>query len=778
MTITPLDATPKVGINLKIGGMSCASCVNRVEKALQGVPGVVSANVNLARESARVTATPGTATVADLAKAVEKAGYSAWLEKPAVLGQSHAHHDMAHHHMDDHDMAGMQGGMDHMHHGGPDRSQLILAAVLTVPVVLMAMVPDMVPSLDTYIRTHIGIFPWRLIEAVLTTIVLFGPGLVFFKIGVPALLRGAPEMNSLVALGSFAAWAYSLVATFAPEIFPEGTANVYFEAAAVISTLILLGRFLEARARGEAGSAIEHLLRLAPDTATVLRAGAPVSVKLDTIVPGDVLLVRPGDRVPLDGEVTDGSSLVDESMLTGESRPVNKAVGAEVFGGTVNGNGSLTVRVTKVGADTVLARIVHMVGEAQGAKLPVQALVDKVTGWFVPAVIAIALLTFVLWFAFGPRPSLAFAVVNMVAVLIVACPCAMGLATPVSVMVAMGRSAQLGILFRDATALQTLRDVKTVAFDKTGTLTEGHPALTDIQVSPGFDEGEVVAFAAAVEALSEHPLGKALVAAAQTRGLTIPKADDFHATPGFGVAATIGGNAVAIGSARFMAKLGVDISTFDAAAGQLSAAGKSPLFVAVNNRAAAIFAVADPLKPSAAPAIAALKKDGLSLAMVTGDRKATAEAVARTLGIDKVEAEILPEGKADAVKALRPANGKIAFVGDGINDAPALAAADVGLAVGTGTDIAIETADVVLMRGDLGAVAGAIDLSRATLRNIAQNLFWAFGYNVILIPVAAGALYGFGHILLSPMLAAAAMAFSSIFVVGNALRLRRFTPRV
>ncbi len=585
-------------------------------------------------------------------------------------------------------------------------------------------------------------------------------------------------MNSLVALGTFAAWAYSMFATFLPQVFPAGTANVYFEAAAVISTLVLLGRYLEARARGEAGAAVEHLLRLAPDSATVLRDGAPVQVKLDTIVPGDILLIRPGDRVPLDGEVIEGSSLVDESMLTGESRPVNKTVSAQVFGGTVNANGSLTVRVTKVGADTVLARIVHMVGEAQGAKLPVQALADKVTAWFVPAVIVVALLTFVAWLIFGPHPAIAYALVNMVSVLIVACPCAMGLATPVSVMVATGRSAQLGILFAMPTALQTLRDVKLVAFDKTGTLTEGHPALTDIDVALGFDANHVVAVAAAVESLSEHPVGKALVAAAAARKLSLLKATDFQATPGFGVTAIVDGQKVSIGSGRFMAKLGFDISVFDTSATKLSETGKSALFVAIDQSAAAILAVADPVKASAAAAIAALKKSGVGLAMVSGDRQATADAVARTLGIDKVEAEVLPDGKVAAVKTLQSQAGKIAFVGDGINDAPALAAADVGIAVGTGTDIAIETADVVMMRDDLGLVASAIDLSRATLRNIEQNLFWALAYNVILIPVAAGVLYGFGHILLSPMLAAGAMAFSSLFVVGNALRLRRFQPRV
>jgi P-type Cu+ transporter len=770
MPIQALDATPKSGLNLKIGGMSCASCVSHVEKALLAVPGVSSAHVNLARETARVIAAPGTVSLDRLVAAVEKAGYDAWPETPLVPG--HAPAGRAHH-----DMASPPAGMEHGSHGRASVKRLVFAAGFTLPLVGMAMLPEMVPGLESAIAAHIGLFVWRLIQALLASLVLFGPGRIFFATGIPALLRGAPEMNSLVALGTAAAWTYSMAATFLPQIFPAGTAEVYFEAAAGIATLVLLGRWLEARARGEAGAAIEHLLRLVPDTATVLRDDTPVSVKLDTIVPGDILLVRPGERLPLDGVVTAGASRVDESMLTGESQPAGKAAGTEVYGGTINGNGSLTVRVTKTGADTVLARIVQMVGEAQGAKLPVQALADKVTGWFVPAVIAVALLTFVLWLAFGPHPAIAYALVNMVAVLIVACPCAMGLATPVSVMVAMGRSAQLGILFRDATALQTLRDVKVIAFDKTGTLTEGHPALTDITIAPGFAEGRVLALAGAVEILSEHPVGAALVAAAQARGLAVPQASDFAATPGYGVAARVDGQEVAIGSARFMQTLGCDIAMFAAAAAQLSAAGKSPFFLAVNRHAAAILAVADPVKPSAAPAIAALQAEGLHVAMISGDRKATAEAVGRALGIDRVEAEVLPDGKAAAVKLLRPAGGKIAFVGDGINDAPALAAADVGLAVGTGTDIAIETADVVMMRGDLGAVASAIDLSRATLRNIAQNLFWALAYNVILIPVAAGALYGFGHILLSPMLAAAAMAGSSLFVVGNALRLRRFTPR-
>jgi P-type Cu+ transporter len=755
MSIAPSDARAKAAIDLKITGLSCASCVNRVESALKTVPGVLSADVNLARESARVGVTPGAVSVDDLAKAVRKAGYDAApAASPAQREASHAHHD------------------------GASRSQLLLAIALTLPVVLMAMAPDMVPALDAYVGAHIGVFRWRIAEAILTTIVLFGPGRVFFTTGIPALLRGAPEMNSLVALGTFAAWSYSLVATFAPQLFPAGTANVYFEAAAVISTLVLLGRYLEARARRQAGSAIEHLLRLTPETATLLRDGVPATVKLDTIVPGDILLVRPGDRVPLDGEVVEGSSHVDESMLTGEPQPVAKAVGAQVFGGTVNGTGSFRLRVSRVGADTTLARIVQMVGEAQGGKLPVQALADRVTAWFVPAVMAIALLTFTLWMIFGPHPVLAHALVNAVAVLIVACPCAMGLATPVSVMVAMGRAAQLGILFRDAAALQALRDVKLVAFDKTGTLTEGHPALTDLEVAPQFEADQVLAFAAAAETLSEHPVAKALVAAAEARKLRVPKALDFQATPGLGVSAHVDGQTVSIGSQHYMEERRVEGGAFDDTVVRLSAAGKSPLFVAIDGRAAAVLAVADPPNPSASAAIAALKQEKIAVGMVSGDRRATAEAIGKELGIARVAAELLPAGKAAFVKSLQRESGKVAFVGDGINDAPALAIADVGIAVGSGTDIAIETADIVMMRDDLRTVPAAIALSRAALRNIKQNLFWALSYNVVLIPVAAGALYGFGGILLSPMLAAAAMAFSSLFVVGNALRLRRFQPRV
>jgi Cu+-exporting ATPase len=741
-------------ISFAIEGMSCASCVSRIEKAISAVPGVAHASVNLATNRADVHfAAP--ATTDAIAAAIRKAGYTPTVDSAEASHSGHMHHDEA--------IGSLTQG-------------LIQAVILTVPLVVMAMGPDLIPRFGNFVDQHIGINLWHMLEFVPGTLVLFGPGMRFFTSGVPALLRGAPEMNALVALGTFAAWAYSSVATFAPQLFPAGTAQVYFESAGVIVTLILLGRLLEARAKGAAGDAIKHLLGLRPETAQVIRNGSPVEVKLDSIVPGDLVLIRPGERVPLDGVVTDGASFVDQSMLTGEPEPVRKSINDEVVGGTINTSGSLTVKVTKVGADTVLSRIIKMVEQAQGAKLPIQALVDRVTGWFVPAVIAIAALTFIVWLVFGPQPALGLALVTMVAVLIIACPCAMGLATPVSIMVATGRAAQLGILLRQGAALEALRDVGVIAFDKTGTLTKGHPELTDFFVAPGFEEADVLSLAASVEIKSEHPISRAIIAAAKARGLTLQKAEAFEAVPGFGVTAQIGAKKIALGADRFMAKLGIAIDAFVANAARLANEGKSPLFIAVDGKLAGVLAVADPIKPSAQRAIAALKAQGLTCAMVSGDKQATAEAIARQLGIDQVVAEVLPEGKVTAVESLRKGGKKLAFVGDGINDAPALAAADVGIAVGTGTDIAIESADVVLMSGELDAVVAAVALSRATLRNIGQNLFWAFGYNVVLIPVAAGVLYSDFHILLSPMLAAGAMAFSSVFVVTNALRLKRFKP--
>ncbi len=605
----------------------------------------------------------------------------------------------------------------------------------------------------------------------LAAFVLFVPGARFFRHGVPSLLRAAPDMNALVVLGTSAAFLYSAVATFAPGWLPPGSDNVYYEAAAVIVTLILLGRLLESRARGRASDAIRRLMTLQPQIAQVIREGAEVAVPAAELVIGDIIAVRPGERIPVDGEVVTGISFIDESMITGEPVPVEKGPGAGVTGGTLNGNGAFHFRATRVGADTALARIMQMVEEAQNARLPIQALVDRITLWFVPAVIAAALLTFAVWLTVG-TPALAL--VNAVAVLIIACPCAMGLATPISIMVGTGKAAELGILFRRGEALQALKDVRIVAFDKTGTLTEGRPVLTDIRIAPGWREDDVLALAAGAEEGSEHPMGRAIVAAARERSLAIPPAQNFGAVSGFGVTAQVNGHAVQVGAARYMAQLGHPSESFAEDEDALAAQARTPLYIAIDGTVAGLLGVADPIRPQSGHAIAALHAAGRSTAMITGDRKPTADAVAHALGIDQVAAEILPEGKVAAVKALRQTHGSIAFVGDGINDAPALASADIGFAIGAGTDIAIESADVVLMGSDPAKVATAIVLSEAVLRNIRQNLFWAFGYNVLLIPVAAGVLYPVAGLLLSPMLAAGAMALSSVSVVGNALRLRRF----
>ena len=563
-----------------------------------------------------------------------------------------------------------------------------------------------------------------------------------------------------------------------PALLPAAAVHVYFEAAAVIVVLILLGRMLEARAKGRTSAAIQRLLGLQAKMAHLRRDGGVVDVAVAEIQLGDELEVRPGERLPVDGEVIEGRSFVDESMLSGEPLAVEKVAGSRVVGGTVNQLGALTLRATAVGSQTLLAQIIRMVEQAQGAKLPIQAVVDRITLWFVPAVLLAAALTFVTWLLLGPSPALTLALVNAVAVLIIACPCAMGLATPTSIMVATGRGAELGVLLRKGEALQLLKDARVVALDKTGTLTEGRPQLTDLQLAPGFERGALLAQIAAVEARSEHPLARAIVAAAEAEGLLLQAVDDFESVTGMGVVATVAGVRVAVGADRLMAAQGLDVSPFASSAEQLASAGKSPLYAAINGQLAAIMAVADPLKATTPAAIAALQQLGLKVAMITGDNQRTAEAIARQLGIDEVVAEVLPAGKVAALRRLRAAHGRLAFVGDGINDAPALAAADVGLAIGTGTDVAIEAADVVLIAGNLQGVATAIALSRATLRNIHQNLLWAFGYNVALIPVAAGVLYPYWGVQLSPVLAAGVMALSSVFVLTNALRLRRFQPPI
>jgi len=750
------SAPTAASLEVAIEGMTCASCVGRVEKALKAVPGVTNAVVNLATEKATIQ---GSADAAALVAAIEGAGYDARVIATAA-GTSQGETD------------------DRTEKKEAERRELTrdftIAAVLTVPVFILEMGSHVIPGMHDLIASTIGMQTNWYIQFVLTTIVLFVPGIRFYDKGLPALWRLAPDMNSLVAVGTLAAYGYSLVATFAPGFLPAGTVNVYFEAAAVIVTLILLGRLLEARAKGRTSEAIKRLVGLQAKMARVRRDGKTVELPIDAVLSGDIVEVRPGDRIPVDGEVIEGQSYVDESMITGEPIPVSKTNGSEVVAGTVNQKGAFAIRATAVGGNTVLSQIIRMVEEAQGSKLPIQALVDKVTMYFVPAVFAVAILTFAAWMWFGPSPALTFALVNAVAVLIIACPCAMGLATPTSIMVGTGRGAELGVLFRKGEALQLLKDARVVAVDKTGTLTEGKPALTDLELAIGFNRANVLGLVAAVEAKSEHPIARAIVDAAAGEDIPLPAVSDFESVTGFGVKAMVGGSQVEIGADRYMADLGHDVAAFAKIAERLGNEGKSPLYAAIDGKLAAIIAVADPIKETTPAAIKALHDLGLKVAMITGDNARTAKAIAARLGIDEVVAEVLPDGKVDAVRRLKAQHGKVAFVGDGINDAPALAEADVGLAIGTGTDIAIEAADVVLMSGSLQGVPNAIALSKATIGNIRQNLFWAFAYNTALIPVAAGLLYPAYGILLSPVFAAGAMALSSVFVLGNALRLKTF----
>ena len=740
-------------LQLDIDGMSCASCVGRVEKALTETPGVSRATVNLATEQAQVVTDDNT-PVTSLLATLDKVGYPGRVHDNSSDAETSQQDKKAH------EITVLT-------------RDFIIAAGLTLPVAILEMGGHLIPAFHQWIMQNIGQSNSWTLQFVLTSLVLFGPGMRFLRLGIPALLKGAPEMNSLVALGTLSAWSFSVVALFAGDLLPAGTRNVYFEAAAVIVTLILLGRLLEARAKGRTGDAIRKLVDLTPETAHVERDGKTVEIPVAEVQLGDVLHLRPGQRVAVDGEVISGDSYIDESMLTGEPIPVAKTVGDEVVGGSINKNGQLTFRATRIGQDTLLSRIVQMVQDAQSAKLPIQGVVDRVTAIFVPVVMVLALVTFLVWLLFGPEPALTFALVNAVAVLIIACPCAMGLATPTSIMVGTGRAAELGVLFRKGDALQSLRDCQVIALDKTGTLTEGKPVLSDFVVQDGFDHDDVLQLLASVEQHSEHPIAQAIVSAASERSLPLLATEQYRTVPGMGVSASIKGTQIDIGADRFAQEKSIALTTVRDISDELAATGKSPLYAIINNKLAAVIAVADTIKASTPDAVAAFHAMGLKVAMITGDNQRTADAIARQIGIDEVVAGVMPDGKVTAIQKLREQYGAIAFVGDGINDAPALAEANIGIAVGTGTDIAIESSDVVLMSGDLNGVVNALAVSHATLRNIKQNLFWAFAYNAALIPVAAGALYPAAGVLLSPMLAAGAMAMSSVFVVTNALRLRR-----
>jgi Cu+-exporting ATPase len=738
----PVSTADGRALRVSVANMTCGSCAARVEAALTELPEVLEARVNPALERADLRLAEG-ADFSRVEAAMEAAGYPvAPLHAPDAAPDTEPPEDEA----------------------APLRRAFLWAAALTLPVFVLEMGGHAVPAFHHWQMQTFGTFPLRLLQFVLTTAVLLGPGRVFVRLGVPALLKGAPEMNSLVVLGAGAAWAWSSVVTFAPDLIPETGRFVYFEAAAVIVTLILLGRWLEGRARGRAGAAIRGLMALRPDTALRVEDGQEVEVPLSDLRRGDLVRLKPGGRVAVDGEVVEGESYIDEAMLTGEPVPVAKRAGDTVTAGTVNGTGTILFRATAVGADTVLARIVAMVEDAQATRLPVQSLINRVTAIFVPVVLVIALVSAGAWLIWGPDP--ANALVIGVSVLIIACPCAMGLATPVSILAGTGRAAELGVLFRKGDALQELSRVDLVAFDKTGTLTGGRPSVTAIAPTRDCDADTLLALAAGAEAASEHPLARAILAEAEARELAPARVEAFETRTGAGVVATVEGETLRAGSRAFLEGEGVTVPPTDAGPVTEVHVARGALYLGH-------LSLSDPLKPEAAGAIAALKARGVSVALLSGDAEGPVEAVARELGIDTAHARLSPADKRAQVAAWRKDGLKTAFVGDGLNDAAVLAEADVGIALGTGTDVAIDAGDVVLVSGAPTGVATAMEVSRRTLRNIAQNLVWAFGYNVALIPVAAGLLALMGGPLLNPMLAAGAMAASSVLVVLNALRLRR-----
>jgi Cu+-exporting ATPase len=758
--------TSQARAELPLLGMSCAACANRIEKALKQAPGVSSANVNFATTRATVEYDSQATNLETLRETVQKAGYDALLPEPetkAVAGEEHS------------DREAEAREKEYRKH----RLRFLVAAVLTLPVLILAMGGHAVPALAPLLN-----FPGRIwVEFLLTTPVLFWAGSDFFTGAWNAARHRAADMNTLVAIGTFAAWLYSVVAMLAPQFFTaaggghhaeHGAVGVYYEAAAAIVTLILLGRLLEARARRKTGGAIRALMGLQPRTARVVRNGHEQDIPIEDVRVGDVVLVRPGEKVAVDGEVVDGSSAVDESMLTGEPIPVQKSAGDQVIGGTINKTGAFRFRASKVGKDTVLQQIVRLVQEAQGSKAPIQRLADVISGYFVPAVICIAIATFMTWFVLAPVDQrLVLSLVTFVSVLIIACPCALGLATPTAIMVGTGHAAQHGILVKSAAALETAHRLNAVVLDKTGTITRGEPRVTDV-AAHGIGEDELLRLAASAERGSEHALAGAIVQSARERGLELAQAEHFTAVAGHGIEARIENRDVLIGNPRLMRERGLEPD--ETAAQAFADQGKTPIFVAVDGAFAGVIAVADEPKETSREAIAHLHKLGLEVIMLTGDNRRTAEAIARLVGVDRVLAEVLPEQKSAEIKKLQGEGKIVAMVGDGINDAPALAQADVGIAMGTGTDVAIEAADITLVRGDLRGVFGSIALSKATIRNVKQNLFFAFIYNVLGIPIAAGVLYPVTGWLLSPIIASAAMALSSVSVITNALRLRRFNP--
>lgn len=728
-------------MDFAVRGMTCAACVSTVEKALKGLYGVLRVTVNLAAERASVEYIPSIVGFSDFKKAVTDAGYSA-----EQITEDYADREKEQREREFFDL----------------RKSLLISASLTATIILGSIIR--IPFLSE----------WPVLF-LLSTPVQFWAGMRFHRAAWTSLKHKATNMNTLIAVGTFAAYIYSVIATFTPQVFLRGgvAPDVYYDTSSTIITLILLGRLLEAKAKGRTSEAIKRLMRLQPKTARVLRDDTEKEILIDEVVVGDMVVMRPGERVPLDGEIIDGYSTVDESMLTGESLPVEKSAGDKVFGGTINRVGSFKLRAMRIGKETALGRIIKLVEEAQGSRAPIQRLADRVASVFVPAVISIAVVTFIVWYIFGPKPSFTISLMNFIAVLIIACPCALGLATPTAIMVGTGKGAEKGILIRDAEALELAHKIQAIVLDKTGTITKGEPEVVDMITINGFDAEAVLKLAASAERLSEHPVGQAIVKKAEGKGMILEEPKEFMAIPGGGVRAVVNGNTVFIGNLNLMEREGVDVSSTKGFEERISSEAKTPVFVAINKSVASVFAVADTIKEGSVDAVRDLKDMGIEVSMLTGDHKNTADSIAKVIGVDRVFAEVLPEQKVDVVKALKKEGKITAMVGDGINDAPALTEADVGIAIGTGTDIAIEASDITLIKGDLRSVVEAIRLSKLTLKTIKQNLFWAFFYNVVGIPIAAGVLYPFGGPLLNPMIASAAMAFSSVSVVSNSLRLRR-----
>jgi Cu+-exporting ATPase len=745
-------AQKRIGIE----NIRCASCVGFIEDELRATPGVLNASVNLATQEATVNYLPEQTSLNRLNTAIEGWGYKT---RPAVseepVDQQQAAHEKEYQRL--------------MH-------RFWFAAAVSIPVLITAY-PNFFPVVRDWPMATLRI-SW-FVAALLTLPVLFWSGSDFFTGAWAALKHRSANMNTLVALGTGAAWLYSVVAISFPGIFPEGTAEPFFDVVAVVIALVVLGQALEIRAKGRTSDAIKKLMGLQAKTARVIRNGAEMDIPVEEVLVGDIVQVRPGEKIPVDGVIVEGSSAVDESMLTGESLPVSKKIDDEVIGATLNKTGAFKFRTTKVGKDTALAQIVKMVQDAQNSKAPIARMADTISGFFVPIVMILAVITFMIWFDFGPQPQLVYGLVTAVSVLIIACPCALGLATPMSLMVGIGKGAENGILIRSGEALQTAQAINTVVLDKTGTITKGKPELTDIILSKSstVTNEDLLRLAASVESVSEHPLAEAIVEGAKAKGLLIGKPEAFEAVPGYGVIATVDKHKVVLGNLKLMKRQNVELGDLEVQSETLANDGKTPMFVAVDEKAAGIIAVADTVKEDSKESISALHQMGIEVVMITGDNRRTAEAIAKQVGVDRVLAEVLPEDKAHNVHLLQAEGKKVAMVGDGINDAPALAQADVGLAIGTGTDVAIEASDITLIKGSLKGVVTAIEVSRATMGNIKQNLVGAFIYNTLGIPIAMGILYPFFGILLSPLLAGAAMAFSSVTVVSNANRLRGFRPK-